>query len=312
MAFTAHGLQNTVEANEVFDSSTRSRKITATEIYAFTSDDCTDTEQDLANQAVSLGLPNIGDRSTRIPSMWCVGRRFSVEGANNFTVVCDYTSHPYDDADNPSSGGSGGSENSTPTEDPDFSIPPWMRPITWEWSSEMKEIPMRNQDGEGVEIINSAGEPYLDLTSPWPIAVLNIKRFELSLTGTFIYNWVGSINQGSFWGFGENEVLLDNIQANQVTVDNFKTWEVQYTFKCFSRGQAKNGSNIGWYVPVPDWGRYDVSGGRLRTAEEVRGVSHWWLNGSGQFANVNLSNAAYNYFLPYTKKSFAPLGLEPS
>jgi hypothetical protein len=311
MAFTAHGLQNIVEANEIFDSSTRSRKITATEIYAFTSDDCNDTEQDLANQAVALGLPNIGDKSTRIPQMWCVGRRFSVEGANNFTVICDYTSHPYDDANNPSSGGSGGSEGSTPTEAPDFTVPPWMRPITWEWSSEMKEIPMRNNDGEGVEIINSAGEPYLDLTSPWPIAVLNIKKFQQSLTGSFIYNWVGSVNQGSFWGFGANEVLLDNIRANQVTIDNYKTWEVQYTFKCFSRGTARNGSNIGWYVPVPDWGRYDVSGGRLRTAEEVRGVSHWWLNGSGSFAAVNLSNAAYNYFLPYKKKDFSALNLEP-
>lgn len=310
MAFTALGLQNVVEANENYDASTRSRKIESTEVYKFKSDDCNDTEQDLANQAVALGLPNIGDRSTRIPSMWCISRRFTVDGDNTFTVTCNYTSHPYDNANNPSSGGSGGSENSEPTDDPDFSIPPWLRPITWSWGVETKQLGMRSVDATGVEVQNSAGEPYWDLKAPWPVPVLTVRKFQQSLPSSLIQNWCATVNNSLWWGFLANEVLLDTITANQVTVDNYKTWEVTYVFKVLSRGQAPNGANIGWYTVVPDYGRYDYSGGRLRTAEEVRGTSHWWLNGSGQFAAANGAGSAYNYFLPYRLRDFNSLNLE--
>ena len=307
MAFEALGLQNEVEADETFNPEDYSRHISSTEVYAFLSDDCNDTEQDLADQAVALGLPDVGDRSTRIPSMWAVSRRFSISEDNLFHCTVEYSSHPYGD----NSSGPNSSQHQQPTDDPDFNIPPWLRPFSWEWGNETKELPMVGTDAGDTPVRNSAGEPYLDLTFPFPIQVLTIKRYEQSLTASFIYNWAQTINNDSFWGYGPGEALLDSVTGQQVVIDNFNTWETTYVFKFLSRGLAPNGNPIGWFIVAPDYGRYDYSGGRFRTSQEVKGTSHWWLNGSGVFAADNLSNASYNYFQPFRDRAFSGLNLNP-
>jgi hypothetical protein len=155
------------------------------------------------------GLPQIGDqpivngvvqRSAR-----CIKRALSeLDTSNNiWSVECSFDS------------------NYSPDDD--------TYPI-WSWSFETQDVVIQYTPNYNLPICNTVAQP-LVVTSPQPLPILTIERYEYNFDPTIILSYVSRVNSMPFWGAPPWSVLCTGINDEQALMNGVKLRKVQYVFK---------------------------------------------------------------------------------
>ncbi len=307
MAWEYVGVQVGSEVSETYRPETKDRTATYTETAIYKSTDiCNETETTLALYMQSLGHPVIGTESAANPGFYCIGRTFTLDTeSSKATVAYEYSTHPNSSnqgAGNEGNTGAGGGNQGAP----DLDTPPWAQGLRWSWSSSTIEIPMV-VDANGQYVDTSAGEFIPGWTMPYGVQDLQITAYKTNFGASEVATYAQTINSKDFWGYRRFEALMQGISAEQVVWNNLLVWKVTYNVRLLNRGTAPNGAPIGWFTLAPDYGTVDSAG---RTAEEVRGTSHAWLD-AGSFISAPNANS-WQYFAQYRTVDWTPLGLSGS
>lgn len=238
----------------------------------------------------TTGLPDLydtwaGDTNT---DSTAIVRRINVYADEHtrslWYVDVEYDSETDASADQPQTGGSGGSD------------PVDLSPeIEWDYETIERESPF---DAYGKYYATSAGEPYPgQLTVPRSIAVLTYSRWQASFTAATIIAYVDHVNSTVFSGGAEKTVLMAGIRARIRRIQGVNLWWVTYTMKY---------DPFTWVHKKWDTGTRDVSGTAAVDSDGNRCIRA--LNGQGAFRGLN-SPPAVNEFNVYLPADFNQLGL---
>jgi hypothetical protein len=155
------------------------------------------------------GLPQIGDKpvvnGVTQNSARCI-KRSLVEvdtGKNIWAVECNFDS------------------NYAPSDD-EYPV--------WSWSFETQDVVIQYTPNYNLPICNTMGQPIV-VTSPQPIPILTIERYEDNFDASTILNYVNRINSTPFWGAPPWSALMAGISDEQAMLNGVKLRKVVYTVK---------------------------------------------------------------------------------
>jgi hypothetical protein len=190
-------------------------------------------------------------------------------------------------------------------EDQEQETAPEARAPKVNWGFETQDVVIVYDQETQEPIANSSGEPLL-VTTPAPIPILTITRYEATFSPLLIVDYVNRVNQSTFWGAPPKSVLLAGITASQEEIEGRTLWNVSYTFK-FKVGNAFN--DAGWQIqPLDNGTRYTESNQTKIFMDASGNPTSGYLDGSGGRSDVPY----YLTFNLYAQKDFADLTLDYS
>lgn len=197
------------------------------------------------------------------------------------------------------------------TEAEDQNKPPDLRKAEWAWDFETQDLLWLRDCDTGEPLMNSADEPF-EVTSPFPIPVLTIEKFQESFDPSTIVEYVCTRNSEEFWGAPAGCALLSGIRDRRDTtvVWNGQAYRrVTYTIKF--RVPSIPGVIDGWKEYIMDRGTFyfDSSQNKQNFTTQTGGNITGNLDGHGG----KLDDGDEPHFLEFNQfpeKDFADLGID--
>lgn len=130
---------------------------------------------------------------------------------------------------------------------------PWTLPAVVERDYEEYELTL-TEDIHGDPLINTAKDPYSDITRPARRRVINMSWNSLTWTDAFSDDYCDVVNTTSFFGRGPDEVLCMGVPAKEAwTALGVKYYQVSAKFLCAAVDKT-------WKRRIRSTGLYEIAG----------------------------------------------------
>lgn len=232
-------------------------------------------------------------------------------------VKCSYTTKP-----NPENKADGTNQKGKPGDGGAADTPEDRRPelkISWET---LKLPLIKSFDNGGnptstrvIPVKNSAKRPFNprpEYETGGPVLTITrlekIDDFDLDADRA----WAYVLNDSTWWGHGEAQVLCMPIERDLVYIGDNHYWKSTYKFRFIPNGYDT------WFVELLDAGQeeLDDDGKQTRIMVDGQPVSEDWpLDGAGKAltaAQLDADEEVYLTFYQHRRKDFAPLNLDKS
>ena len=291
-------------ANDSWDPKDNSVKGTVSGVYIVRTDDESDTCSITPDYILrTAGIPSLGSPVVWAPSLFLVNRTVTEVTENTWEVECEFE-YLRRERDRPE-----------PTE-------PWSVKPKWSWSSStFDDVLFKSYNdaggiGDEGPVGNSAGTKYPPIVRPENSPVLSLVIPRLNFDYKKEMDYVNTVNDGDFWGWGNNQALMQDKSDQQAEQDGIEFWNVTYkiAFKSLKVTLTHGGSEteVGWRTVLLDEGPefkvlVPLVGNvmmKFKTAEGDAYVGN--LDGSGGQAPDG--EFYWNVFNQYELKDFNALG----
>jgi len=288
MAFTI--LETFTDSNSGSRDDENKVTITATRQFNLASD--TTATSLSARSALAIGEGVIeGASHPEFPFYFCNGVSINRISPIYFEATATYQSVPYREDENP--GGDPTAERAK---------------IRYGTSSEQLNIDS-TVDDPPVRIQTEADEPYQGITATFSNLTITLQKKYSIFRPYEFYEFIDTVNDSTFLGFTAGTLKINNIEAQQVTLNEREYWDV--TVQILARKPLADTTNEqAWYLRLCHEGFYYINTGgdivRARDEEQEPVTQPILLNDTGGKLTAG-SDPIFKYFKIYESTNFSDM-----